>query len=167
MTAHGPIVSDFAGEHRRATDDVNRWRGHCIDCYARIEQAIVEGLDDLITSGRNPSLKRASLFGPRIEMLKKALLDDTFGKHAAAPRDALAALSFVLARRNVLVHGVGKIWIGRGGEWLWQYEFASNVNGRPKECGLITSTEAAQIESVLTSNYRRLGDTLRNLVGSL
>ena len=47
MTIHDPIVSDLANDHRRAIDEVNSWRGHCIDCFARIELAVVEALDAL------------------------------------------------------------------------------------------------------------------------
>ena len=166
MTFHVPI--DTQGrDHKHATDEVNRWRGHCIDCFARIELAMVVSLEELIASGRMTSLKRTTLFGLRVEMLRKALLDDTFGKKAVPPRKALEALRPVLVRRNALVHGVGKIWIGHGGEWLWQYRFIDNASGQTGTTGEITSLEANEIERILTSNYRRLGDTLQNLVRSL
>ena len=167
MTIHDPIVSDLANDHRRAIDEVNSWRGHCIDCFARIELAVVEALDALILSERMPSLKRASLFGPRIEMMKVALRDDIFGKKASSPRKSLNALENVLARRNALVHGVGQIWIRPHGEWLWKYRYIANAGAKTIETGSIDSGEANVIENHLSSQCRSLQTTLANLIADL
>lgn len=167
MTVHQLIESDLAAEHRRATAEVNRWRGHCVDCFARIELSVVEALDVIIASKRKAALKRTPMFKQRIDMMNFALKDEAFGKHVRLSRKALADLAPALSRRNVLVHGVGQVWIGRGGMWLWHYRFRTNAIGQPEDAGAIDSIEAAKMEQILSSNCRRLGDTLQNLVRDL
>ncbi|HVG01271.1 MAG TPA: hypothetical protein VM842_00190 [Nitrospira sp.] len=167
MTAHDPIVSDLDSEYRRKVDEVNRWRGRCIECFARTERSIVETLDAFVHDGRMKSLECPSMFSARVEMMRLALKGDTFGKKAKVPRGALADLKDALGRRNALVHGIGKIWVGRGDEWLWHYRLMSNRHGHMDEVGTIDSVEAKIMEHILASNCRRLGDSLQNLVGSL
>lgn len=167
MTAQHPFESELDREHRRKVDEVNRWRGRCVDCFARIERSIVITLDALVRDGKMTALECPSMFGGRVEMMRLALDGDTFGKKTKLPRQALANLEEALVRRNALVHGVGRIWVGRGDEWLWQYRLLSNRSGHLDEAGTIDSVEANSMEQSLASNCRRLGDSLQNLVRSL
>jgi len=167
MTAHQLIESDLVAEHRRATAEVNRWRGRCVDCFARIELSVIETLDVMIASKRIAALKRTSMFKQHIDMMNLALRDKAFGKHVRLSQKTLADLAPALSRRNALVHGVGQVWIGRSGMWLWHYHFRTNATGQPEDAGAIDSIEAAKMEQMLSSNCRRLGDTLQNLVRDL
>lgn len=162
MNAPNPFPTSLAEAHEAATNDVNRWRGHCLDLYARIERDCIETIDTMIASGRMPELRHASLFGARIGVVHKALESGHFGRKPKA-LETLKGLDDALLRRNDIVHGVGKVWIDIKGNWQWEFAYRDNANKQAEVSGFISLDEAKEIKAALSSGARSLGDRLKNL----
>ena len=153
--------------HRDAVDDLNRWRGRCIDNYARIEQASIRAVKAFIDHKLLTRKDDQPMFGARLKAVETALNDPRLVKSGKSCRDALDALRAVLDRRNILVHSTGQIWIDKQGDWLWSYHFVCNAKGNPQEDGTIDHEQAEDIERTLVAKSRSFSDLLDNLVGKL
>jgi hypothetical protein len=169
MNLETSIDRPLKAAHRDATDDANRWRGHCIDCFARIEKAVAETLRTLSKSERHgASVKEPSLFGRRIEALRLAISPG--GPFQAEGRDvgkALAKLAPWLEQRNNIVHGVGTVWISGSGDWLWRYCYIGNTKNNRSEMGMIDRNLAEEMEAELSGGAQSLCAHLRNFAGKL
>lgn len=161
MNASVPFPLSLADAHDAATNEVNRWRGHCLDLYARIERDCIEAIDAMIASGRMPELRRKSLFGARIDAVRKGLESCPLDKPPKALK-ALGELDEALGRRNDIVHGIGKVWIDANDNWQWQFAYLSNAKGQGSVSGHFTSHEALILEKGLSAGAQSLRDTLRN-----
>jgi hypothetical protein len=169
VTDFTPIIAELRNAHREATDDFNRWRGRCVDCFARIEEAIKATLSAMASATeRGESVRIPPLFGQRVEALQKAIDSaGPFAQEGKSVRKALLEIERWLANRNLLVHGVGSIWINASGEWLWSYRFASNGKALVRETGVIDQDIGRAMEKALASGTRSLCDHLGNLATKL
>jgi hypothetical protein len=162
MTLHVPIEQPLSDTHHAAIDDVNRWRGHCVELYARLEYEVTRTLSEMAACP-NSSVSVPHNFGDKVKKLRAAV--DADGPH---PADnivtALGTFTDHLERRNMLVHASGKVWIDpKKGDWLWHYRFQPSGKGRPQEIGSFDKDEALKIEGSLSSGSRSLGGQLRTL----
>jgi hypothetical protein len=164
MTAHLSIDAVPDDLHRQATDDVHRWRGRCVDCFARIEQGVDGAVAAMAASGREASVRRAPMFGLRIEMMRSALSTASFAQHGQKALKALEHIEPHLRLRNPMVHGVGRVWIDARGNWLWTYEYLPSGKNSQVERGMIEQVTGERLESELSRQARSLNDLLRNLI---
>jgi hypothetical protein len=167
MTALLPIDAVPTDLHRQATDDVNRWRGRCVECFARIEQAVDEAVAAIEASGREKSVRRVPMFGARIDMLRDALKTQSFAPLGKKVLKALEEIEPYLKRRNALVHGVGRVWIDGRANWLWTYEFSPAGKAPKAERDMFDQIAGEKLESELSKQARSLQDLLRNLIAQV
>ena len=132
--------------HIRACDDVNRWRGHCIELFARIEREAGEALAAMAQADDGKRAKVPHMFGDRMKALSAA-----FAQGGTCPRPkiakALADAADLLEQRNRLVHARSRILLDRDGNWVWQYFF--RPSGKPEESGCVDAKEAGEVERAL------------------
>ncbi|WP_338501718.1 hypothetical protein V6R86_02325 [Sphingomonas kaistensis] len=145
--------------HKRAIDELNRWRGHCIEAFARLEEAATQTIDcHPLPAG----MKRPSVFGERIRVLK-ALLAEQSDKRAHGLKADLDKMEDDLAWRNRIVHAAGSVYIDRKGTWLWAYRFQPSKAGAPLDRGMLDQKEGQAIETRLSSMVRSLTTRLEPL----
>jgi hypothetical protein len=159
MSVELPISLSIADAHSNATDELNRWRGHCIDAFARMEEAAAKTLVSLpLPAGK----KRPALFGERLDALRVVLERCS---DAGAPK-VLAALNKLqpdLEWRNKVVHATGAVYVDARGHWLWCYRFQPSKSGATSEIGTLDQKTAVAMEKRLSSDVRSISDRLRNL----
>jgi hypothetical protein len=161
MTVQLPIERTLSDVHREATDDVNRWRGHCIESYARLEHAVT------ITLSTMAAIPEANLsvphnFGDKINKLREAVeLGQRFENSRLAK--SLDCFAEHLGRRNMLVHSTGKVTIDAKGRWVWGYTFLSSGKAGSVENGSFEQDEALKIGKSLASDVQRLRSHMDNL----
>ena len=163
MTVDLPISRSFDDAHQAGIDEVNRWRGRCIQCFAYIELAAATALAGMAARDPASSKKVSPLFGSRIQALRDAFREGepfhTRGKKAAK---ALDELQPCLEFRNILVHSVGHVYVAPAGHWIWSYRV--NADGKADQSGTICSDQAKRLERELAAGSRKLSDLLRNLI---
>jgi len=161
MTLHVPIEQPLSDTHRAAIDAVNRWRGHCVELYARLEYEVTRTLSEMAERPYS-SVSVPHNFGDKVKKLRAAV--DAHGPH---PADnivrALGTFTDHLERRNMLVHARGKVWIDPKGDWLWRYRFQPSGKGRAQEIGSFNKDEALEIERSLSSESRSFASHLSAL----
>jgi hypothetical protein len=132
----------MAQAHEAATDDVNRWRGHCIECFARLERSMGEALE--LMASVSPSAKRLPLtFGDKVKGLRSAISPAAVFANARLLK-ALQATDALLEQRNRIVHASGKVWIDSAGNWAWAYRF--KPAGKAEDIGLYEQKSAHHFE---------------------
>ncbi len=102
-----------------ARDEVNAWRGRCLDAFARAEEAVTETLLVLADTGRGKAIRLQHLVGQRFDELTTALGEGG----AFAGVDKAAALALAAFRehddlRAFLCHGVAKVTLDKHGCWM-------------------------------------------------
>lgn len=152
MSVELPIKLSTAQAHEAAIDDVNRWRGHCIECFARLERGMGEALESI--AGASPSSKRIPFtFGDKAKALRSAT--SPAGPFAKARLlKALHAADELLDQRNRIVHACGRVWIDGAGGWAWIYRF--KPVGKAEEMGIFEQKAARQFETQLASTSQSL-----------
>ena len=161
MTVQLPIESALKDTHLAAIDAVNRWRGHCVERYARLEHEVTTTLSAM-AAAPGSTVRVPHNFREKVKSLRAAITaDGSF----ANPKLAKALDSFEdhLTRRNMLVHASGKVWIDGKGEWLWRYQFQPSGKGKTVEVGCFEEQEARAIEEALARESQSLGGQLRAL----
>ena len=165
MTAQVPIELPMSDRYRAAIDDVNRWRGHCVELYARLESEITETLFEMSVRPHS-TVSVPHNFSDKVKKLRTAV-----EAHGSNPSEnavkALSDLTDHVDRRNLLVHASGRVWIGPKGNWLWRYRFQPSGKNRAQEVGSIDKDEAQGIEQSLSSGSRVLAGHLRTIRQSL
>lgn len=117
MNAPADIPQLLQEAHRRAIDDANRWRGQCVNQFARGEMAIGKAL--LVAE---PGKKLPMLLSQKIEALCKKCPAETKRQKALVEFHELAD------QRNALVHGDGKVFIDQRGRWLLSLRSLSRMD---------------------------------------
>lgn len=164
MTVHIPVEASPRDMHRAAIDAVNRWRGHCVECYARLEFEVATTLSAMAAT--NSTVPVPHNFGDKVKRLRAAV--DCGGPFAQQKlANAIEGLAEHLGRRNLLVHASGKVWVDGQGGWLWRYQFQPSGKGRPLESGCFDYTEALRIEKDLAREGQSLGGQMSALRKSL
>ena len=117
MTVHLPIERTLNEARDKAIDAVNRWRGHCVERYARLEDEVTTTLSAM-ASMSDAKVNVPHNFGDKVKKLRAAVEAD--GQHPSENAvKALRDLAHHLDRRNMLVHASGRVWIDPKGNWLW------------------------------------------------
>lgn len=164
MSVELPISPSLDEAHGAALDDVNRWRGHCVELYARIERAIGETLLSVAES-KQPAKRPPEMFGPRLKALRALVGPD--GEHRNSDLfKRLAAVEDELGFRNFIVHASGSVWIDAKNNWLWSYRFDPGGKGEDVT-GHIDRSEAGDLEKRLASAAKSLGARLANFRNGL
>ena len=161
MTVHIPIERALSDAHGTAIDAVNRWRGHCVERYARLEYEVTIALT---TMAAMPDSKVSvpHNFGDKMKRLRAAIGTAGPCAHSKLAK-ALDGFAEHLNRRNLLVHASGKVWIDGKGEWLWRYQFLPSGKAKALEIGCFEEKEARAIEDALARESQSLVDQLRAL----
>ncbi|MCY7281530.1 MAG: hypothetical protein LH610_11680 [Sphingomonas bacterium] len=124
MTTDPPIAASLRDVHRAAVEDVNRWRGHCVDHFARIESCMAKVAAAMLAHPDGTALKRPTLFGGHVSTLKNAVAaDGPFATVGSKLRAALEQCEPAFAARNFLIHGTGRVLIDEPGAWVWLYQY--------------------------------------------
>jgi hypothetical protein len=161
MTLQVPIELPMSDSYRVAIDAVNRWRGHCVERYARAEYEVTATLSAM-AAVPNSTVSVPNTFREKLRRLRDAVEPgQTFGNRRIAR--ALINFDGHFERRNMLVHASGKIWTDEQGGWLWQYRFQPSAKGSQMEIGTLTEKEALKIEKELAHAGHSLGGQLRTL----
>ena len=156
MSVELPIELSAAQAHEAATDDVNRWRGHCVERFARLERSMGEALVAMANSSQ--ASKRGPLtFGEKAKALGSAISPGGPFANARLLK-ALQGADALLNQRNLIVHASGKVWIDAAGNWAWAYRF--NPAGKAAEIGIYEQKAAHQFEVQLTRSSQALCDRL-------
>lgn len=156
MSVERPIILSAAQAHEAAIDDVNRWRGRCVECFARLERGMGEALE--LIAGASSTLKRVPFtFGDKVKALRSAI--SPAGPFANARLlKALQGADELLDQRNRIVHASGKVWIDAAGNWAWAYRF--KPAGRSEDIGNYEQKAAYQFEGQLARSSQALCDRL-------
>jgi hypothetical protein len=146
MTVEFPISLSTQEAQRAAIDDVNRWRGHCIELFARADDVIRIAL-----AQREDARIPGSLAG-RLEVLKKG----------SPPKlvETLDELKEMVDLRNILAHAVSKVWISDKHAWLWAYRFKPTGSGKSEQLGHWCDADARKFEQKLRKVVQRLSGYL-------
>ena len=164
MSVELPISPPLDQAHRAAVDDVYRWRGRCVELYARVERAIGETLLS-VTESKQPAKRPPEMFGPRLKALRALVGPD--GEHRNSDlADRLAAFDGDFNHRNLIVHASGSVWIDAKNNWLWSYRFDPGGKGQDV-VGQIDRSEAEVLEKRLARFAQSLGDRLENFRNGL
>ena len=161
MTEHVPIKRALSDPHSAAINAVNRWRGHCVERYARLEYEVTSTLSAMAAMP-DSKLSVPHNFGEKVKKLRAAVEAGGPFAHAKLSK-SLDGFADHLSRRNMLVHATGKVWIDSKSEWLWCYRFQPSGKGRAMEIGCFEHDEALEIERTLARDSQSLGDRLRAL----
>jgi hypothetical protein len=161
MTVHLPIERTLGDPHGTATDAVNRWRGHCVERYARLEYEVTMMLAAMAAMP-DSKVSVPHNFGDKMKKLRAAIDANGPFSHFKLAK-SLDGFVEHLSRRNMLVHASGKVWIDPKGGWLWRYRFQPSGKGRPMEVGCFEQDEALAIEKDLARESKSLGGQLRAL----
>ena len=152
------IISTVQEAHDAAVREVHRWRGHCVDLYARLERGLTLTIDSLgIAVGTN-----ASVFGERLKRVTSAVTPEGSHPHAktsAALRETLDHTK----RRNMLVHAVGGVFIDARGDWFWRYNYQPSKAKAPPENGSFSRSEGERMEAELEEKVRSICAHLQSL----
>lgn len=157
MSIELPIELSASQAHEAAIHDVNRWRGHCVECFARLERSLGEVLTSVPTASSR-SKGNLLTFGDKLKELSKAISP---AGPLANPRlfKALDGAGEFLSQRNRVVHASGKVWIDGAGKWAWAYRFLPA--GKPEEIGVYEQKAAENFEMQLAKTSQSLCDQLQ------
>jgi hypothetical protein len=134
MTELLPIEPTFAQVRRAAIDDVNRWRGHCLEQLARLDRSV------------NDCLARATGTLPQAFPKRLKLLHDLTSPGGSQPDKALhrtiGELMLLRAKwRDVLAHATSRVLVDRPGCWVWLYTMP-RANNAADEVGHVVAVDA-------------------------
>ncbi len=101
-----------------ARDEVNAWRGRCLDAFARAEEAVTETLLVLAETERGKAIRLQHLVGQRFDELNTVLGEGgAFAGESKAAANALAAFRQHDELRAFLCHGVANVTLDKHGRW--------------------------------------------------
>ena len=147
-----PVAPTLLDVHRSAIEDANRWRGHCIESYARLEWGAHRTIEAL---PKVPGSKMPTVFGERLKRLT-ALFSETGLQPRPKIYELLIEAGPLLAMRNLVVHGVGSVFVDAHGHWLWYYRFQPSKAGAQLETGCILQKDANTLEADLQKRVQKL-----------
>ena len=167
MIHEPPIVADTT-PWDIAEGEVDRWRGACIQVFARSEAATTETLIALAKDA-STKVKLPHLVGARFEALYTAVAIGG-GSVAGAPRlkAALDAFREHDDVRTILCHGVAQVAIDRRGEWIVVLRCTSCRSGSAEQIvRTFTVAQAAEVFAEIQHDAQVLSSLLGQLRKSL
>ena len=162
MTVNAHPSPSLSDAHKSAMQAANCWRGHCIDWYARIDEALIDTLRAIAASHPEANAQQPALFGQRVEAVRCALSGDLLPRQGGAALKALDAIDEQLKSRNLIVHATGSILITRYGDWAWRYRFTPNGKAATLVNAVLDMAEANALEDRLAARGRSLCAHLKN-----
>lgn len=150
----------------RVANEVNAWRGACIQSFAQAEVAVTETLLFLSSVGeRGKAVQLRHLIGQRLDDLAQALgPSGTFAKEGALAYAVLTEFRKHEALRAHLAHDVARIALERNGSWVVVFRHLS-IRSRNAERGTIAFEQADAVH--MLSELRRKTQQLDAALGNL
>jgi hypothetical protein len=155
--------------HDLAAGEINGWRGHCLDVFAKAERAIASTLE--VANAQDCSITLRHLAGHRLADLAKLAMSRsaTNDKQCKVLLEALDAWLAVESKRAFLAHGVATVLIDRLGSWHVQLDFTKyQGKGLERLRWTCSKEEATQFEEELQAEFKRLsthlGQFRKNLI---
>jgi len=147
MSHEQRIISDITSAHEDAIADVNRWWGHCLELFARIEQTLAE---KLVANQRTV---------PQAILAKLSAVAELLTRPKAKTLERLRQLA---EARNLIVHATSSVWIDANDNWLWAYRFIPTGKDKAPIEGHWDRHRARAFEKELSSMAQSLRDQLRS-----
>ena len=154
----------------RALNEVNEWRGRCLDSFTRGEAAVTECLRALAaTPGRGIGITLPHLLGERLETLAAAVgTDGPFVLECPHVAPALARFRKHAPFRNMLCHAVTDITLDQKGRWTVVLRLGALRSGRlVKDALPINQDEAGPLADEVMRDTRNLRARLKKLASGL
>ena len=151
-------MSDAANErsttHEIARAEIDRWRGRCLDHYARTERVIGVTLEKAQQSGQITKLK--GLAGQRFLDLESLIRGATgTDKQKAAMQVSTERWRTVEARRAYFAHGVVTALLDQRGNWNARFDLTQyKANAANHERWTIERSEALKFEESLKESFK-------------
>lgn len=167
MTPISPIEAALPrAPFEAARDAAARWRGRCLDVFARSEAAVTETLLVLAAVGeRAPALKLPHLVGQRYDALSNAVgAGGAFADEGKAAVMPIAEFRKHDALRTQLSHGVFTVTLDHRGQWHLVARVLAIRAGRAARDLLVV--EQAETTAILEA-LEKDGNRLRSVLGQL
>jgi hypothetical protein len=141
--------------------DAARWRGQCVDYYARIEFLVGISLRELWKNGHKPPPQPLYTYRTKIAALRDALAEGSFSPYARLHR-ALNQLHTDCDRRNLIVHASGTVGETPAGDWVWTGCYIP-AEAPDMVAKVITRAEAEVMETGLKRTIQSLSSQLARI----
>lgn len=154
----GTPLLDFDAACRR----LNLWRGQMVENFARSEQAATEALVALnAVDAEVKGVKFPHLVGQRYERLVKLLSSGSQTGHRKAALAAIERFRTHDVMRTMLCHGVTKVAVDRGGEWVALMSMLTFKGGGPDTAKLtLLESDATRLLERVIEDRRRVSAAL-------
>lgn len=143
-------------DKRDCTNEINAWRGECLNVFARGESAVGEALQ------ASEPTKLPHLAGQRLAMLQAKIKDySATKKQEQALGTAITEWIHVEERRPYLAHGVTTQFIDTRDRWavfIDMVVFRKNI--ATKQRWALTENEAIEFKENLLNAYKSLSSQL-------
>jgi hypothetical protein len=155
---------------KRASAEVNQWRGRCLQIFAGVEHLVTECLlllAEVPDKGKDVRLRH--LVGQRFEDLSLALaVDGPFATEGEKILKALTAFRDMDDLRAMLCHAAAEVTLNEQGDWTAIFRHvAIRSKKRCAEQRVIGQSQAEMVQRELRSNADRLRSYLNALITSL
>ena len=149
--------------HEIARIEIETWRGHCLDVFAKGERVVGQTLESLRLSAKGATtIKLRHLAGQRADDLAKHISDSGISaKQAKSVASALASWREFEERRNYLAHAVSTVTLDAKGGWFVLFDMTvyRSDQGAAQRWAL-GATEAAQFAHQLEASGKHLSAQL-------
>lgn len=149
-----------------AANEINAWRGSCLQCFAQVEAAVTETLLCLSAdTERGSAIRLRHLVGQKLDDLAVAIgAEGPFGVVGKAASVALAEFRVHEELRVHLGHDVAKVAIERSGKWLVVLRHLS-IRARQSQRStlVLEESDAMQVQAELKRKAQKLCAVLGNL----
>jgi hypothetical protein len=150
----------------RIVQDVNAWRGACLQCFCTAEAGISETLLVLNSiADKGASVRLRHLIGQRFDDLAAAIgPEGVFAEEGKIAFKALEAFRTQEGLRTYLAHGVARISVERSGKWVLVFRQLS-IRARQSDRTMLLMEEDEGIETL--AEIKRKSQHLCSVLGNL
>lgn len=148
-----------------AREQVNAWRGRCLEAFARAEEAVTEALLVMAETERGNAIRLQHLVGQRFDELTTALAEGgAFAGESKAATGALATFRQHDDLRAFLCHGVAKVTLDKHGRWtVVMRVLALRTRKAARTHRAVEQDEAAQLADQLAKASQKVRSHLKHL----
>ena len=138
-------ISDqsFAQVKRAAVEDVNRWRGSCMEQLARLDRAVNE-----VLAAADGGAPLPQAFPKRLNLLRDLTGPQGQRANKGLHRTVGDLIPLRAKWRDILAHATSRVLLDRPDAWVWFYSMPQS-NGKADLIGTITKVEAQHLEKEL------------------
>ena len=147
--------------HDLAADEINGWRGRCLNMFARGERSVDVALEAALAAGSGLGMKH--LAGQRLADLAKLVSEEKTAteEQKQSLQSSLDSWLASNAKRAFLAHGVTTVLLDRHGDWHAQLDFVRyQGKQRQAERWSCSKHEAWDYERLLERNLTLLSSKL-------